>query len=518
MSICLGLDSSTQSLSALVLDTKSGQVILEKSANFGEDLPQFECPNGFLPDGPDGQIHAPPMMWLEALDLLFQSLKNDGFDLGQIEAISGSGQQHGSVYLNDRFASQLKELSATEPLAKQFLGSFSRPTSPIWMDNTTSAECQEIEAAVGGPLEVCRRSGSIAIERFTGPQIRAFSKRDPAAYDSTIQIHLVSSFLASVLAGCSAPIDFGDGAGMNLMNLVEGKWDSQLLGATVSDLHEKLPELAPSNHVVGPISPYFVEKYGFSADCQCVAWSGDNPCSLIGMGAASPGKVVISLGTSDTLFAAMSQPRTDPNGFGHVFGNPWGGFMSLVCFRNGSLAREALKEELGVDWSAFEQAAAVEFLTDEVLLPFAEAEITPRISGTGFRCTANSELSPTHRIRLLLEGQFLNMKLQARWMELQTQEIYVTGGASANQGVCQIMANVFGLPVKRLSTSSSACLGAALRAAEASCQVDQGRLEELFCHVDLANVIEPDMSLQASYTAKLDRFEEFLGSFTESTT
>ena len=67
------------------------------------------------------------------------------------------------------------------------------------------------------------------------------------------------------------------------------------------------------------------------------------------MGASSPGKLVISLGTSDTLFAAMPEPRTDPNGFGHVFGNPLGGFMSLICFLNGSLARERVKEDYGLE-------------------------------------------------------------------------------------------------------------------------------------------------------------------------
>ena len=517
MSICLGLDSSTQSLSALIIDVNSGKLLLEKSVNFGSDLPEFGCPNGFLLNTPKDEVHAPPLMWLAALELLFNKLKSDGFELGRISAISGSGQQHGSVYLNSHFTSRLKELTAAAPLVSQLQETLSRPTSPIWMDNSTNMECREIEEALGGPLAVCRRSGSIAVERFTGPQIRAFSKRDPESYDSTAHIHLVSSFLASVLAGCSAPIDYGDGAGMNLMNLADCSWDSMLLDATAKDLDEKLPELSSSNHVVGSISPYFVEKYGFSTECQCVTWSGDNPCSLIGMGAATPGKVVISLGTSDTLFAAMNEPLTDPNGFGHVFGNPWGGFMSLVCFRNGSLAREALKEELGVDWNAFEQAAANEYLSEDVMLPFAEAEITPRLSRTGFRCTNESEIGTIQRVRLLIEGQFLNMKLQAKWMNLQAQEVYVTGGASANRGICQIISNVFGLPVKRISTSSSACMGAALRAAEATSEVEKQVLEEQFCHVDLDRMIEPDLSLQGRYTAKLEKFDQFIRSSVETT-
>ena len=115
----------------------------------------------------------------------------------------------------------------------------------------------------------------------------------------------MSSFFASIFAGKTVAIDHGDGAGMNLMNLSDLDWDQDLIRATAEDLGEKLPPCAPSNTKSGPISHYFVEKYGFSPTCETIIWSGDNPCSLIGMGAASPGKVVISLGTSDTLFAAM---------------------------------------------------------------------------------------------------------------------------------------------------------------------------------------------------------------------
>jgi xylulokinase len=36
----LGLDSSTQSLTAVIIDTDAGQVVAERSVNFGERLPQ----------------------------------------------------------------------------------------------------------------------------------------------------------------------------------------------------------------------------------------------------------------------------------------------------------------------------------------------------------------------------------------------------------------------------------------------------------------------------------------------
>ncbi|HEY1536634.1 MAG TPA: hypothetical protein VGF76_21580, partial [Polyangiaceae bacterium] len=61
MGLYLGLDSSTQSLSALVVDTESGQVVLEESVNFGQALPEYESQNGFLSHPDVRRKHANPL-------------------------------------------------------------------------------------------------------------------------------------------------------------------------------------------------------------------------------------------------------------------------------------------------------------------------------------------------------------------------------------------------------------------------------------------------------------------------
>ena len=46
------------------------------------------------------------------------------------------------------------------------------------------------------------------------------------------------------------------------------------------------PQPVPSHSVVGAISPYFAAAYGLPASCALIAWSGDNPCSVAGLGSA----------------------------------------------------------------------------------------------------------------------------------------------------------------------------------------------------------------------------------------
>ncbi len=512
MPTVLGLDSSTQSLSAIILDTNSGAVVAEDSVTFGAEFPNYRQPHGYDESGARGEIHANPMMWLEALDLLLARMVKNGVDFSKVASVSGSGQQHGSVYLRGCFGKKLASLNASKSLKEQLEGCLTRQSSPIWMDSSTSTECAEIADAVGGNDVVCAKSGSIAVERFTGPQIRKFAKTDPEAYAETGIIHLVSSYFASIMAGRNVAIDHGDGAGMNLMNLANGDWDLDLVNATADGLADKLPSCEPSATKSGKISNYFVEKYGFSPDCETVIWSGDNPCSLIGMGAWEAGKIVISLGTSDTLFAAMPEPQTDPNGFGHVFGNPAGGFMSLICFKNGSLAREAVKEQFDLDWSAFDQEELAKTPAGNgglMMLPFYEPEITPRLDTGGPVFSREGDHCAGETVRAVLEGQFLNMRANFGWLGVKPTRISLTGGASENDGIAQVIANVFGVPVDRLDVPGSATIGAAVRAAHGI----GGDLEKLagqFSQVKEGRTIEPEVGAMEVYEGMVEKFEEFV--------
>jgi len=516
MGLYLGLDSSTQSLSAMIIDTGTGRVVLDESVNFGKSLPQYGSPSGFLPNENPQLKHADPLMWVEALDLLLGQLKTRGIDFSTVEGISGAGQQHGSVYLKQKL-SEVAPWDASRDLASQVRPLLSRATSPIWMDSSTSAECREIADACGGDARVVTLSGSRAIERFTGPQIRAFYKREPAAYAATREIHLVSSFFASLLSGSSAAIDHGDGAGMNLLELKTGTWSPDLVAATAPELADKLPKAVPSRTQVGEIAGYFVKKYGFKPGTPVVAFTGDNPSSLVGMGATEPGTAVISMGTSDTVFASMRQPHTDPRGFGHVFGNPAGGFMCLICFANGSLAREKVAEKTGLSWDAFAKAILEETQPGNqgnLMLPFFIPEMTPKVLAPKVELFGSERFvawqEPAALARAIVEAQALSMQRHSDWIGEQPRLIRVTGGASKNRGIRQVLADVFGAEIRGLSVGNSSALGGALRAAEAVGKVPFASLHEAFAATDPASNVSPVPSATAAYGALRQKLIERL--------
>jgi xylulokinase len=385
-------------------------------------------------------------------------MQKDQVELHSILALSGSAQQHGSVYLNHLYKKAFKTLDFKE--------AFSRNSAPIWMDSSTSAECKEIKEAFGGKEAIIRSTGSDAFERFSAAQIRKFYKQEPIKYAETKTIALISSFLASIMTGELAPIDHGDGSGMNLMNIHTKTWDPKALLATAPHLREKIPPLVPSTTVLGKVNPYF-QQYGLNPEALSLAWTGDNPSSLIGLGLIHEGMGAVSLGTSFTHFGCIKTCHIDPKGEGHLFVSPTGDYMTLNCFLNGALAIQKMREFYKLDWAQFNHHLQTTPAGNEgkLLLPYFDAEIVPKILKPSLHRQHLKEDDIPGNCRALIEAQMMSMKLHSSWMNLQTKCIYATGGVSHNLPILQILSDVFNANVFSIEVSKSTALGAALKAA-----------------------------------------------------
>jgi xylulokinase len=289
---------------------------------------------------------------------------------------------------------------------------------------------------------------------------------------------MVSSFLAAMLVGAPAPLDPGDASGMNLMALRTSRWHPEAVAATAPDLEVRLPSIVPSATVLGCLSTYWQTRHGFPP-ARVVAWTGDNPSSLIGTGLVAEGRLAVSLGTSDTIFGPMREPHVDSSGTGHVFGAPSGRFMGLTCFRNGSLARERVRDEHGLDWRGFSAALASTPPGNNgaLMLPWFEPEITPAVASPRVYRRDLDPADAAANVRAVVEAQMMAMANHSAWMGEPVRVIHATGGASANREILQVIADVFDADVYQFRVANAACLGAALRAWHADAAVSRTPVE-----------------------------------------
>jgi len=513
----LGLDLSTQALKAVMID-QAGQVCHETAVNFDQDLPEFKTKGGVHRHADGLTVTSPARMWTAALDLLLERLQAKKYPLAEIAAISGSGQQHGSVYLRPGTSANLNSLAPKRSLKAQLANAFSIEDSPVWMDSSTAKECLRRDAVLGGPEATAKLTGSRSYERFTGNQIAKIAEKFPEKYAATEHIALVSSFLASLLIGGYAPIDTADGSGMNLMNIFTKQWDQRALDCTGAGLAEKLGPLTAPHKPIGRISNYYAVRYGFSPATVIIAFSGDNPNSLAAFGLERPGAAAISLGTSDTIFGALANPKPSADE-GHIFCNPINpeGYMALLCRKNGSLTREFIR-----DSSARRSWPVFNFFLKKTLpgnggrigFYFKEPEITPPVLKPGIRLfdphgKPAQYFTPEQNVRAVLENQFLSMRLHCGNIGLKPTMIIATGGASVNISLLRIIADVFGQNVYTMDRPNSASLGAALRALHGWKCLQAGKFIPFNKAIDLEKPdlkAKPDPVNHKIYTGLLPRY------------
>jgi xylulokinase len=347
-------------------------------------------------------------------------------------------------------------------------------------------------------------------QRFSGPQIQRFQEKYPEAYKATSRISLVSSFLASIFLGKVAPMDISDVCGANLWDIKNGRWHEDLLAlaaggsAGLDDLKSKLghvPEDGGSSF--GTISPYFSKRYGFPSSTQIIAFTGDNPATILALPLRAS-DAIVSLGTSTTFLMSTNQYKPDPAY--HFLNHPTtaGNYMFMLCYKNGGLAREHIRDAINKttsttdkSWDSFNQTA----LTTPALgqaqpndpmrlgLYFPRPEIVPNVKAGTWRYLYHSKEDkldplesdekawpiPSADARAILESQFLSLRLRSQSLvnpqdslPAQPRRIYMVGGGAVNPAIAELAGQVLGgiEGVFKLEIGGNACaLGGAYKAA-----------------------------------------------------
>ena len=477
--LALGLDSSTQSLSAIVIDIDTAEKCFEHALDYRADARL----NGFgigedyiLPPREEGEAEQPPLMYLASLDAMFTDMREAGVALENIVAINTSGQQHGHVYLNRDADALLGLLTNTDggtpPLRDLLKDAFSYPTAPIWMTANTVAQTDAVRNGVGGKAEMINLSGSDAPLRFTGTVVRRVAEQYPEHYAETAKIQLISSFIPAVLTGnINVPIDYGNGCGMSLMNYRSKAWDSALLKATADGLtggtealQSKLPALARPDSIVGNLAAYYVKKYGFEERCAVIAGSGDNPQAKVPVAGD-----LLSLGTSFVNMVSTDGDTLDPEGFANAMYDGINRPFMFGCRTNGAMVWDAVrnnyglaKEEYAPAESALKQVAPGQFMTfwQPKTESFPVSSACELIRAVGAPTLAEDYTG-------IIETSLAAVYIYSAVFTKQTAApLFVTGGATDSPEIMRRVAGIWNRPTLPVEKGGAA-LGAAVAGVKA---------------------------------------------------
>jgi xylulokinase len=425
-----GVDSSTQSCKVVIRDSTTGAVVSSGRAAHPEGT----------------EVH--PDAWWAAL----QAAIADTGGLPDVSAIAVAGQQHGMVVLDDQ-------------------GEVIRPAL-LWNDTRSAAAATALIDEFGAE-ELARRTGSVPVASFTATKLRWLRDAEPENAARVAAVALPHDWLTWRLRGfgpgaespngadlAQLTTDRSDASGTSYWSPASGEYDRELLIAALG--HD-----AVLPRVLGP-----AESPGVTTDGVLLgAGAGDNAAAALGLG-ASVGDVVVSIGTSGTVFGVTDSAAADPSGAVAGFADAAGAFLPLVATLNAARILDAVAGLLGADHDELARLAlaAPPGAGGLVLQPYFEGERTPNLpdaTATLFGMTLAST-TRENLARAAVEGMLCALAdgLDAvRAQGVEARRILLIGGAAQNPSVAAVAAQVFDVPVVAPEPGEYVALGAAAQAA-----------------------------------------------------
>lgn len=333
----------------------------------------------------------------------------------------------------------------------------------LWCDTESSAEAAHLSAALGWTL----------VPSFTATKLLWLQRREPHVYSSAAHVMLPHDYVNYVLTGRMV-MESGDASGTGLFDVVSRSWDQRAIDAVDASgrLRAMLPPLVGPDEAVGTLRWEVADELGLSPDVVVAPGSGDNACSALGAGVSRSGQMVISLGTSGTLFGKSATPILDASGAVCPFCDATGAWLPLVCTLNCTVPAQEVRELYGLDHAAITALAQEEPIGCDgvTYLPFLAGERTPNwphATGSVLGLRPGSLARPGLLYRAAIEGATFSLLAGLRRMEalgLRPSELRAVGGGSRNPLWRQVIADAFQLPVRLPLEAESAAFGAALQA------------------------------------------------------
>ncbi len=414
----MGIDSSTQSTKAVLVDAADGRVVAERSAPH------------------PGGTEVDPRAWRSAVDQATEGL------LERAEAIAVGGQQHGMVALD----------GAGDPVRDALL----------WNDTRSAGAARDLVEEMGGPQACADAVGSVLVASFTASKLRWLRDHEPDAAARVARVLLPHDYVSLHLAapGTEAFTDRGDASGTGYLDTARGTWRPDLAAAALG--HEPaLPRIAPAGEAAALTGTGAVLGAG----------TGDNMAAALGMG-LQPGDVLISIGTSGVASCVSATPVADGTGTVTGFAAAAGGFLPMVTTLNAARILDLQAAWLGVDHAGLSRLAleSTPGAGGVCFSPYYGGERSPdRPGATGTWSGLRESTTRADLARAAVEALLCSLADAVDRLVAETGQpparVLMVGGATRSPAVQALAPAVLGHPVLLPPAGEYVALGAARQAA-----------------------------------------------------
>ena len=440
-----------QYIMALDAGTTSNRCILFDQEGRARAAAQKEFPQIF--PKPGWVEHDAREIWATQLGVAVEAMGKIGATAADIAAIGITNQRETTV---------VWDRATGEPMYNAI----------VWQCRRTSAYCDELKAR--GYAEAIRRKTGLVVDAyFSGPKIRWILDNVPGARRRAeageLLFGTVETWLIWLLTGGRVHVtDYSNASRTMLFNINTLDWDEELLD--LMDIpRSMLPTPVPSSQVYGETDPGF-----FGRSIPIAGAAGDQQAALFGQACFTPGQAKNTYGTG--CFLLMN------TGDKPVFSSS--GLVTTVAWGLGSRVSYAL------EGSIFVAGAAIQWLRDEMRLIDSAADseyhagkvsdtagcyVVPAFTGLGAPywdqyargaiVGLTRGVNKNHIIRATLESIAYQVSdvLEAMRADsgIALTSLKVDGGASSNNVLMQLQADILQVTVHRPVCVETTALGAA---------------------------------------------------------
>ena len=434
MALVAGIDSSTQSCKVVIRDADTGTLVRQGRASH--------------PEG--SEVH--PDHWWDALQEAIQQAGG----LSDVAAVSVGGQQHGMVCLDSD-------------------GQVVRPAL-LWNDTRSAGAAEDLIRTAGdGEIAAGARywagaTGTVPVASLTLTKLHWLAANEPENAAKVAAVCLPHDWLTWRLLG------YGEGSGPgSLEALTTDRSDASGTGYYSTAAGRYLPEVLESSLGHVPLLPEVLDPLDVAgktpAGALVAAGAGDNAAAALGVG-AGVGDVVMSLGTSGTVFAVSRTAAADASGLVAGFADAAGNYLPLVCTLNATRVFDATAALLDVSLPEFTELAlsAESGAGGLTLVPYFDGERTPNLpDATGsLHGITRRNYTPANLARAAVEGVVCSLAdglaaLQQQGVE--ARRVILVGGGAQSAAVQEAAAQLLGIEVTVPRPGEYVADGAARQAA-----------------------------------------------------